>query len=73
MFARNAVYLSFLPSKIPALRIEVSEIGAKYGVAFKLHIGLDRTGHMSFLTRQDRTLEFAGEVQPDRTESGLIF
>ena len=73
MFARNAVYLSFLPSKIPALRIEVSEIGAKYGVAFKLHIGLDRTGHMSFLTGQDRTPKFAGQVLPDRTESGLLF
>ena len=26
MFARNAVYLSFLPSKLPALRIEVSHM-----------------------------------------------
>ena len=36
-------------------------------------LGLDRTGHMSFLTGQDRTPEFAGQVLPDRTESGLIF
>jgi hypothetical protein len=28
---------------------------------------------MSFLTRQDRTPQFAGQVLPDRTESGLIF
>jgi hypothetical protein len=28
---------------------------------------------MSFLTGQDRTLKFAGQVLPDRTESGLIF
>ena len=36
-------------------------------------IGLDRTGHMSFLTGQDRTPKFAGQVLPDRTKSGLIF
>jgi hypothetical protein len=28
---------------------------------------------MSFLTGQDRTPKFAGQVLPDRTESGLIF
>ena len=33
-------------------------------------IGLNRTGHMSFLTGQDRTPKFAGQVLPDRTESG---
>jgi hypothetical protein len=27
---------------------------------------------MSFLTGQDRTPKFAGQVLPDRTESGLI-
>ena len=37
-----------------------------------LKVGLDRTGHMSFLTGQDRTPKFAGQVLPDRTESGLI-
>ena len=31
-------------------------------------IGLDRTGHMSFLPRQDRTPKFAGQVLPDLTE-----
>ena len=36
-------------------------------------IGLDWTGHMSFLTGQDRTPKFAGQVLPDWTESGLIF
>ena len=36
-------------------------------------VGLDRTGHMSFLTGQDGTPKFAGQVLPDRTESGLIF
>ena len=36
-------------------------------------LGLDRTGHMSFLTGQDRTPKFAGQVLPDRTESRLIF
>ena len=35
-------------------------------------IGLNRTGQMSFLTGQDRTPKFAGQVPPDRTESGLI-
>ena len=38
-----------------------------------LRLGLDRTGHMSFLTGQDRTPKFAGQVLPDRTESGLLF
>jgi hypothetical protein len=28
---------------------------------------------MSFMTGQDRTPKFAGQVLPDRTESGLIF
>ena len=36
-------------------------------------LGLDRTGHMSFLTGQDRTPKFAGWVLPDQTESRLIF
>ena len=36
-------------------------------------VGLDQTWHMSFMTGQDRTPEFAGQVLPDRTESGLIF
>ena len=37
-----------------------------------LYLGLDRTGHMSFLTGPDRTPKFAGQVLPDRTESGLL-
>ena len=37
------------------------------------NLGLNRIGHMSFLTGQDRTPKFAGQVLPDRTESGLIF
>ena len=36
-------------------------------------LGLNWTGHMSFLTGQDRTPKFAGQVLPDRTKSGLIF
>jgi hypothetical protein len=36
-------------------------------------LGLNRTGHMSFLTGQDRTPKLAGQLLPDRTESGLIF
>ena len=35
--------------------------------------GLNRNGHMSFLTGQDRTPKFARQVLPDRTKSGLIF
>jgi hypothetical protein len=39
-----------------------------------IKVVLDRTGHMSVLTTgQDRTPTFAGQVLPDRTESGLIF
>ena len=37
------------------------------------NIGLNGTGHMSFLTGQDRTSKFAGQVLPDWTESGLTF
>ena len=36
-------------------------------------IALDWTGHMSFLTGQDPTPKFAGQVLPDRTKSGLMF
>jgi hypothetical protein len=36
-------------------------------------VGLNWTGHMSFLTGQDRTPKFAGQVVLDRSESGLIF
>ena len=36
-------------------------------------LGLNRTGYMSLLTRQDRTSKFAGQVLPDRTKSGLTF
>ena len=39
----------------------------------RYNLGLDRTGHMSFLTGQDRTPKFARQLLPDRTESGLIF
>ena len=45
----------------------------KYDKRLFIELGLDRTGHMSFLTGQDRTTKFAGQVLPDRTESGLIF
>ena len=36
-------------------------------------VGLDRTGHMSFLTGQDRTPKFAGQVLLDLTESRLVY
>ena len=36
-------------------------------------LGLDRTGYMSFLIGQDWTPKFAGQLLPDRTESGLMF
>ena len=39
----------------------------------RLKLGLNRTVHMSILTKQDQTPKFAGQVLPDRTESGLIF
>ena len=35
--------------------------------------GLKRTGHMSFLTGQDRTPKFPGQVLLDQTKSGLPF
>ena len=41
-------------------------------VLIPFEVGLDRTGHMSFLTGQDRTPKFAGQVLPDRTESRII-
>ena len=47
-----------------------------YFLKFLLHfheLGLNRTGHMSFLTGQDRTPKFAGQVLPDWTESGHTF
>ena len=40
---------------------------------YKIFVGLDQTGYMSFLTGQDRTPKFAGQVLPDRTKSGLTF
>ena len=42
-------------------------------VIYLVKLGLNRIGHMSFLTGQDRTPKFAGQVLADRTESGLIF
>ena len=36
-------------------------------------IGLNRTGHMSVQSGQDRTPKFAGRVLPDRTKSGHVF
>ena len=40
---------------------------------FSLRTFLCHIWHMSFLTGQDRTPKFVGQVQPDWTESGLIF
>ena len=36
-------------------------------------LGLKQTGHITFLTGQDQTPKFAGQVLPDRTKSGLTF
>jgi hypothetical protein len=44
--------------------------GKKKGL---LDVGLNRTGHMSFLTGPDRTPKFSGQVLPDRTEFRLVF
>ena len=41
--------------------------------AADFQVGLDRTWHMSLMTGQDWTPEFARQILPDRTESGLIF
>ena len=37
------------------------------------NLGLDQTGHTSFLNGQGRTPKFAGQVLPDRTKSELTF
>ena len=37
------------------------------------NLGLNRTGHMSFLTGQNRTPKFAKQDLPDWTESRVIF
>ena len=42
-------------------------------ICITFFVGLNRTGHMSFLPKQDRTLKFAGQVLPDWTKSGLTF
>ena len=52
----------------------VSSLPLRYSLhTIYIPLGLDWTGHMSFLTGQDQTPKFAGQVLPDRTESGLIF
>ena len=74
-FERKA-QVSFRRSYFPP-QIQGENTNYKIRVATSGHsittLGLDRTGHMSFLTGQDRTPKFAGQVLPDRTESGLIF
>ena len=40
---------------------------------FQFTLGLDQTGHLSFLTGQDQTPKLAGQVLTDRTKSELIF
>ena len=54
----------------PELQVTFNEIDAGF---LQLNLGLNRTGNMSFLTRQDRTPKFVRQVLADRTESGLIF
>ena len=55
-------------------RINASSWGRNlYEVALLFHVGVNRTGHMSYLTGQERTPKFARQVLPDWTKSGLIF
>ena len=65
--------ITHLVNKVPAelFRGPVGPCAPPFGQP--LSIGLDRTGHMSFLTGEDRTPKFARQVLPDQTESGLIF
>ena len=67
-------------SKITQVRLllssQVTLIPPTYSVDKKnelVKVELNRTGHMSFLTGQDRTPKFAGQVLPNRTKSRLLF
>ena len=65
------IYLTHLTFKKIVWQYETFYVFTSNSTMLKL--GLNRTGHMSFLTGQDRTPKFAGQVLPDWTESGLIF
>merc|ERR1712051_320914 len=66
---------NFRPSVRPVpLEVHISGYPGKHYCPRMIAMsGLDRTGHMSFLTGQDWTPKFAGQVLPDRTESGLLY
>ena len=70
---RRAFIKDVGPGKNPKLINVGPTFIPDYRVPHILEAGLDRTGYMNFLTRQDRTPKFAGPVLPDRTKSGLIF
>ena len=52
---------------------DIIEKKTTYQTSIFRALGLNRTGNMSFLTRQDWTPKFARQILPDQTESGLIF
>ena len=74
----KGIYNSIIYRKVPQylgpiLNQCVKPLFLNFSNVSKLRVGLNRTGHMSFLTGHDQTPKFAGQVLPDRTESGLIF
>jgi hypothetical protein len=86
-FASEALHIAIFENFVKSTTSCLSQLKVtpSFCFAFKIHdnvtatksrycaIGLNRTGHMSFLTGQNRTTKFAGQCLPDRTKSGLIF
>ena len=65
----SAIFLSLIIQLCNRYRIFPFTGKVQWRLQYKL--GLNQTGHMNFLTGQDRTPKFAGQVLPDWTESGL--
>ena len=66
IFLEFAMSLKFLYSEKASEIVEISILFLTFLSNFKQNVvGLDRTGHMSFLTGLNRTPEFAGQVPPD--------
>ena len=63
--------LYFLIMKRPTHNFSICQVDLTLGHTI-LMLGLNQTGFLSFLTGQDWTPKFAGQVLPDRTESGLL-
>ena len=74
LFIGNYMFLNNkCPCKTFALSLLKGQLDRYYICQSSINVvGIDRTGHMSFLTGQDQTPKFAGQVLPDRTESGQI-